>query len=207
MQRDEVDDGRGSSGAAVRWARIGVAVSVVGVLVALIAYLYPRSSQAGNDGSAGASKQANGETPSGSRSQESSPESSPSSNESGESRTAVEPDPTPGLKPRKYVVNKTSFYTGGGKYYAHVSTVTVDSALITVAFESFGRQDLRKPDTSCVKDASGGQSPSFDQQLSSFHPGHYAGTIQFTTGNLQPPLLFSYSCQSDYSEIVLVSGK
>lgn len=121
----------------------------------------------------------------------------------GASGSVPPTSPVGSIAEGEYPVGEDSYYPGGGKYHARISQAIVADKKVTVRFEAFGAEDLRKPETSCLRDRNGTLRRVFDFRLEVNAKGHYKGQLEFALVELQRPLLFQYSC-SDYEEIQII---
>lgn len=100
-------------------------------------------------------------------------------------------------------VRSISYWTRGGAYSATVTTVDFQSDFISVALDSQGPRDLRKPDESCLIDSSGRIFRAYDFLATTAMPGRYVGTVRFVNSKVKEPLRFRYACLEGYQDIAI----
>lgn len=94
-------------------------------------------------------------------------------------------------------------------YYAEVDRVEFDSDNFYIHFESTGRSDLRRPETSCVIEQPSGRTVRLtDYDTPVRQSTNYSGVLVFSLDEIQADAeyYFRYSCRSDYSDVFLFNG-
>ncbi|MBL7495921.1 alpha/beta hydrolase [Frankia sp. CNm7] len=113
--------------------------------------------------------------------------------------------PAPSSGPSTFQATQLGTSRYSDEYRAAIRAVRPDGFLLHVDFDASGRNDLRKPETSCVTVSDGSTSRRLfpvQSTLSTNSPGRYTGTLTFA---LAAPgsYGFTYSCASDYSTVAL----
>ncbi|THG30777.1 DUF4190 domain-containing protein [Naasia lichenicola] len=137
--------------------------------------------------------------------------SSYSAQQAQQAQEQSQPDPEP-VAPAEIqavypqgVVDVTGVSQYSDVYYANILGASVEGNDLRVSVDAMGNGDLRAADSSCIHDSSGFTVRPLGAEMTVNEGTHRAGDLIFSLVGMSGPITFTYSCQTDYSTVELIT--